>query len=317
MTSRSSRLVASAAPFFALLAACGAPPGDSSEEHSAPPATIDSHPATIEDAKITATMLEQRLAADPQDSEALAAQGPFHARLDELDHLVARIEPRAGYVVSFFETGSGAFAVEETLPKDAPSLMVGLDMSSPATVYRALTGKAAPAALTTIESQHGDATAAELTPGPALASGDDEPSSRIHAEGSNSAQFTCFSGGDFYTCQTPWAGGGSWNKNAKTSFFQIYPFGSPYSTGAALYVQMSLSSGGGFLVPVTAGTVTHLWATSPTVVHETCFLGIICNSYTDYQINNHNWVLLDAAGVTFDWSTEFRWNCDYQACNTP
>jgi hypothetical protein len=282
MTSRSSRLVASAAPFFALLAACGAPPGDSSEEHSAPPATIDSHPATIEDAKITATMLEQRLAADPQDSEALAAQGPFHARLDELDHLVARIEPRAGYVVSFFDTG-----------------------------------KAAPAALTTIESQHGDATAAELTPGPALASGDDEPSSRIHAEGSNSAQFTCFSGGDFYTCQTPWAGGGSWNKNAKTSFFQIYPFGSPYSTGAALYVQMSLSSGGGFLVPVTAGTVTHLWATSPTVVHETCFLGIICNSYTDYQINNHNWVLLDAAGVTFDWSTEFRWNCDYQACNTP
>jgi hypothetical protein len=136
----------------------------------------------------------------------------------------------------------------------------------------------------------------------------------MHAEGIIDQQelpsITCFTGGDFRTCQPLWANGGSWNKNSKTSFFQISPT-------ASLYVQLALSSGGGFFIPVSADTVTHLWATSPAYVYKTCTLGIFCNSYTDYAVVNHNWELVNASGVTFNWSTEFRWSCTYTACNTP
>jgi hypothetical protein len=298
-----------------FLGACSSAPTESEATTGA--GALDTHPATIEDAKATAALLEERLAANPNDSETLAAQGAFHARLDELDRLVARIEPRAGHVVSFFDVGNGAVAIEETRPKDEPSVMAGLETSSPADVYRVLAGKEAPAAFAAFEPRLEGAKPAELAPGPAATSEEIE-GSRAHAEGligfPLGPAFTCFTGGDFHSCQVPWSNGGYWDKNSKTSFFEILPL-------APLYVSFTLSTGGGFFLSLAPNTVTNLWGYSPSYRTTTCsgniFTGTTCVTTQDYDIVNHDWEIVNATGVTFDWSTEFRWNCSYTACNTP
>ena len=293
--------------------------GEGTTAAVAPASAFNTRPASLEEAKTSIEAIEAALRANPNDASALAAQKALEPRLDELNHLVARVEPKAGHVVSFFQTGGGSIVVKEAQPRGEPSLLDGEMMKEPtlASLYRRLSGGSeAPAELVQADAHRVGTLQEALTPGLASSLPEPAPAARLGGISTdlgpgdwfNWQNNYCYKGGDFHSCQSNWWNGGSYNFNAKSSFFQIAPV-----AGGTFYVQFAYNGTPNFLDPVNQGGYYHWWAFSSWHT-DGCPWLVACDPPTHYDIGNHAWTIVSASNKEFDWSTEFRWNCDWVDC---
>src|SRR5262249_7734482 len=80
--------------FSLALAACQSP--------SAEPEDIVLDPTSLDEAGKSLDQIERLQKVDPEAAER--AMDSLRPRLDQLNHLIARVEPMPGHVVSFYET---------------------------------------------------------------------------------------------------------------------------------------------------------------------------------------------------------------------
>jgi hypothetical protein len=299
-------------------------------------APIDVHPASLDQAKASITQIEALLRANPQDARALAARRALLPRLDELNHLVARVETTPGHVVSFYETEPGVIGVAENGPRGEARVLTEADVAAPSIVelYQKLSGgAAAPQALYDAEEREKAAAEGEHAAGAAagLKSTDAEAgpvadgaspadgASRVDGVASTSSALTyndgpwfaangCYHGGDARGCLPTWTNGGYLDAYTKSSFFEMAPF------QGTVYVQFQYEGSTRFVDPVFEGGWSSWgWHSSS---HWTCCFICACGTQ-DYDIRHHRWDVLEGAGKGYHWSWEARWTCSGSDCDAP
>jgi hypothetical protein len=278
---------------------------------------LNTTPASLEEARETVLRIDDRLRANANDKDALLAISAIQPRLDALNHLVARVAPKPGHTVSFFETGNGSVVIKEAAPQGEASVLGATDVGdgSLVSIYRKLSGGAEPPeALVNAESHRNVGQRDDKVPGAPQGqwiSTEDRIRSTPQlnldfgpGDGQLFANNYCYKGGDFHACQPNWWNGGWWNFNTKTSFMQMAPV-----YGGMLWVQYQYNGSFGFLDPVYQGQYWTAWAWSSS------YAGGSPNPY-DFNIGNHAWTLIGAQGREFDWSFEARWTCIYWGCES-
>jgi hypothetical protein len=293
---------------------------------------IDVHPASLEAARASIAQIEALLRENPADARALAAQRELVPALDQLNHLVARVEAKPGHVVSFYETEPGVIGVAENGPRGEARVLSDADLAAPSMVelYQKLSGgAAAPASLFAAEEREKAAAEGEHTQaqGGAIAStdanvrpaGDDADARRSDDIASQSSALTygdgpwyaangCYHGGDARGCLPNWSNGGYVDYYTKTSFFQMAPY------RGTVYVQFQYEGSTRFIDPVFEGGWSSWWWHSSS--HWTCCFFCACGT-TDYDIKHHRWDVLEAGGKGYHWSWETRWSCSGSDCDSP
>ena len=163
----------------------------------------------------------------------------MQARLDQLNHLVARTEPQPGRFVSFYQADDGSVVVSESGPRDGKQLLAAADVQGVSIVdlYRRLAKAEPPIALV----QAAEKTVAQdpvtlgeleqaspLSGAPATAPDGitTVKSGLTEADGPWYLQNGCYGSGEFggqYTgCRANQTGEIAWAEaNAKTSFFNV------------------------------------------------------------------------------------------------
>jgi hypothetical protein len=311
------RAIATLAPTLGLalgIGGCGGVTGSGNDE-------INVNPLTQEEA----TESLQRINERPGDPEAQRALQQLRPALDRLNGLLARVEPEAGRIVSFYEPSPGDIMISERGPMDGRRLLPSTESDGQSVVdlYRRLAGTEPPAALiaaqgraqvTTATGDSGSSAAEEVT---ASASATREPA----AENGGTARVTsaltaddgayfrdhgCFvfgaGYGDSTGCFPNWSGGGYAQGTTKTSFFTVAPF-----SGDGVSVRMQYSGSTKFQDPVFVGDWLSWSYHSST--HNTV-------NGPQYDIRTHRWDILQASVDGFHWSYAFKWNCSgTYACN--
>jgi hypothetical protein len=307
-----------------LLAACNQSAAPDNEE-------LDVQPATLEAAAATAAHIGRLQKADPNDPRALDAIHRMQPRLDQLNHLVARVELEPGHAVSFYETAPGVIGVTERghrgqaralLPED-----VGADPLE--TFARLAKGAAAPAPLAAAAERRAEVTVpfddpavtalragegshAELSSldAPMSTDGVTRASSALTAaDGQWFAQNGCMQHGDFHLCMPNVSGNVFADFNTKTSFWTVAPF-----AGSTVFVQLQYNNTQqGFIDPVFVGDWEFFqWFSGR---HKTCCGLCVCAS-KDYDVARHRWDLINGASSSFHWSFAARWNCLDHDCES-
>jgi len=304
---------------------CGAA---TEETSSAPEADIDVAPQTFDAATASLTQIAALQAKDPSSQRARDALRQVEARLDVLNHLVARVETSPGHVVSFYEGVPGMVSVAEKGPRGNARVLAGPDMQkNPVEVYRTLAGGAEPpAALLQAQAR---AVAAENAPvaetapdaaqlfaaneegfgtnGLTLASSDTaKVTSALTADDGPWFQDNgCFKHGDARGCLPNWANGGYAQYNAKTSFLTIAPY-----SGDWVQVRWQYKGTTIFTDTVYVGQWNDYYGYSAGASCATC-------GYYVRQVQKHRWDILQASGDGFHWSYSFKWasSCIDQECD--
>jgi hypothetical protein len=310
-----------------VLPGCGASPSEASQGSE-----INVHPTNFDEAKASLALISDLQKNNPEDPRALAALQAIQPALDKLNHLVARVEPKQGHLVSFYESAPGIINVSESGPVGSDRVLTGRKETSFVDLYGALAGGSeAPAALVEAEARRlaartSPATQDDHAPGAVVAPSPAVPPA--HASGSvggaqestgttsealtaNDAAYfvqNCYRGGDYHACFPNWWNGGWADFHTKTSFFQTAAI-----TGT-VFVQGTYEGQVWFIDPVLKGQWGSWWAHSDS--STTCGWGLACGTW-DYNIRHHRWDILWATNQEFDWSTEARWNCDYLDCDSP
>lgn len=315
---------ASLALALGLFACSGAPAEGDAETVQVE--TINLNPQSLDEATDSMTIITRRLELNPQDSEALQALDALRPVLDRLNHLVARIEPVPGRVVSFYEPSPGMIGISELGPQEGERLLSPSDAKvSPLELYRRLTRAEPPARLVeayerALQGEFSEARS-ELSGGaermgslaseprldravpPAAAEGARSVQQRLTAaDGPWWAANACFTQGNFRGCNPNWGGGGYATANTKTSFFEIAPY-----SGDFLQVRFRYESSTKFTDAVFPGQWLGWWWHSSLESWPCGFL-IACG-YQDYNIKNHRWDILQASNDGFHWTYSFKWTC--------
>jgi hypothetical protein len=293
-------------------AACGSPPASESEA----PAPIDTHPATFEAARASLDRIKALQQTDPNDPVAAQAEHDIQASLDALNHLVARVEPQTGHVVSFYESTPGVIGVSESGPVGDKSLLADLHESSMLDLYRKVAGAEPPAALLDAALRAKptayDPTALHLAAGPVSGSTSQPwqpaPPGKAKAMFESGQQYAangCYSMGDVHACLPTWWNGGWAESNTKSSFINVA------SLTGTIYVQGKYQGQVVNVDPVFANQWLYWYRSSGTYCVETQggnVDGWECIE-ADYYITDQRWDILYATNQEFDWSYEFRWSC--------
>lgn len=276
-------------------------------------APIDVEPATHDDASAALAQIDALLSDDPEDARALAALAAIQPRLDELNHLVARVSVAPGHEVSFYEARPGVIFTSESRPLGAARAVdTGtLAAGTVADLYVRLAGDdaAVPEALVAAQARAKDRVAAAPAGDPrqlarplALSASADEPTAEplTSADGPWWSANVCYgSEADSKWCLPNW-GGGAWaQQNAKTSASAVAPF----AGNVVLRAQLGGSSV--FTENVLQGNVREAWLNSSW--DWDC--GIFACSDWDFDVQSHRWDVLDASGDQFHWAAGFNWSC--------
>ncbi len=308
------------AVLVASLGACDQEPLPKNEE-------IDVNPASLEEARTSIAQIEARLRAHPQDARALQAVQALRPKLDELNHLVARVEATPGHVVSFYESEPGVIGVSESGPAGEARVLTAVDSDSVVALYRRLAGGAeAPATLLAAEERENgacDGVHETQDPGqlgisdrlerPALATtptGESIGSTQSALTSSDGQWFAangCWVRGDAHYCFPDWWNGGWADYTTKTSFFQLAPF-----AGGTVWVQFQYEGSTRFIEPTFQGEWRSWWWHSS--AHWDCCFICACGT-KKYDNRHHRWDLVEASGKGFHWSTEARWSCSWLDCD--
>jgi hypothetical protein len=288
---------------------------------------INVDPLTLDEAVESLTQIDHLQKIDAQDPRALAALQRLRPRLDQLNHLVARVEPEPGHVVSFYEPQPGLIGVSETGPTSvAPRFVTSPDVGSASVVdlfRRVSSGAEPPPALVLAEAraasardQNASNTSSVLTA--PIASASDRPATSVDAPsagiGSTASALTagdgpwwsanvCFKGGDFRGCFPNWGGGGFAQASTKTSFFQVAPF-----SGNNLSVRFQYEGSTRFTDAVFPGQWGSWWWHSDSFASCWCSPICACGMF-DYNTRLHRWDILNASGDGFHWTHAFKWSC--------
>ena len=329
-----TRNVGSAFVLSAALLACGeADQGQGGEE------AINVDPKTLEEAADALAQIDALQEINPNDQRALDAMEQLRPRLDELNHLVARIEPRPGHVISFYEVEPGNVGIAEATPQGDDRLLTPNDMKSHSLsdLYLKLSGdESAPASLLEAEqrqllrAQEESQLEEELVRVPSASSSleSSDPQfggplvdeSAAHsslgttqqaltaADGPWFRDNVCFKGGDSRGCLPNWGGGGWAQFETKTSFFVVAPY-----SGYSVSVRFRYEGTTKFIDPVYKGQMLSWWWHSSS--YFTCGWPWACGT-KDYRIRTHRWDIQNASGDGFHWSFAAKWNCTYWSCDT-
>jgi hypothetical protein len=272
---------------------------------------LNSSPATLEQAASSISAIIGRLKVNREDAEALATLTQIKPKLDELNHLLARVEPQSGYVISFYEPEPGSIAISERGPqKRAPLLgQEKLRNLSPVELYRSLASSEPPEALLAASERAKEREA--LQGGPEVeqsvttprevtgvaASSATSPAEEVAITRQAISSFPCFNDGDSFDCLPDWGGGGFQQATAKTSFFRVQSTG-----GDAFQVQMHYSSVLKIADIVSPGDLLSWSYHSSTY---TSFPWLV----KEYNVRTHRWDIMNASGDSFAWTWAFRWTC--------
>lgn len=295
------------------LAGCVGAPADASG--------LNSTPESLDEAEETLALIDAMLDADPEDAQALSALQALRPRLDELNHLVARVELGPDHDVSFYEIEPGVVGVSESAPEGVERVLAHGDvLGVPITeIYARLALEPAPESLVAAQAREearveGEASLSVDSAAEAIATEGErltEPSPGVAAAeltGAHGSYFRdtyCFTGGEFRGCYPNWGGGGYAQASAKTSFFTV----APYSGNVSVRFQYDGSTR--FTDPVFQGEVRSWWWHSAS--YDPAWPPF---SPRDYYRRTHRWDILHASGDAFHWTFTFRWDCSYSACNT-
>jgi len=252
-------------------------------------------------------------------------------KLDELNHLVARIEPEPGRFVSFYEPQPGMIGISETGPAQGRHLLDSAKVNQLSAVelfQNLMPSSAPPEALVQAQAREVTAHLTELpkdndspigqnmscTPSKDLSLGKGTVGNVPGAEGvaSSAQELTgsdgpwwaanaCYKSGDFRGCYPNWGGGGYAYASAKTSFFQIAPY-----SGDTVYVRFQYEGSTRFTDPVFPGQWGGWWWHSDSF-WDCCF--ICACGVRDYNRRQHRWDILNASGDAFHWTFAFKWSC--------
>lgn len=273
---------------------------------------IDVEPATHEDALRSLAQIDARLDDDPEDVDALAARAAIQPRLDELNGLVARVEPSPGHVVSFYEPLPGVIGISESAPLGALRMLGTADVESLPVVdlYLRVAGGDAvvPEALLAAQAHANEAAGAspgtdvqpDLPPMSLAAPDDGAVEPLTSADGPWWTNNVCYgSEADAKWCLPNW-GGGAWAaKYSKTSASAV----GPYSGNVTIRAQRNGATV--FTENVLQGFWREAWMNSPW--DWDC--GIFACSDWDYDVTHHRWDILNASGNSFHWAAGFNWSC--------
>jgi hypothetical protein len=289
------------------LVACGAGPAERE--------TINTSPATLDEAVSSLDLIQQRLKHDRSDQIAAQALEQIQPRLDELNHLIARAEPAPGRVVSFYESEPGILSISERGPRDAtPLLTEELSRLSVLDLYRHLSGAEPPEALVRahereLEASRMPSSGEQIEGGPVSVStsipdaagseaGDGitgtVQQSLTAADGPWFAANFCFQfqpETNNYGCHPNWANG-AWTQ-AKTRASKV--FVAPFS-GDFVNVRMQYSSFTQFTDVVFNGQFYSRSVRSG-------------SSGSDVLLRTHRWDVLNAANEGFHFSYGYSWTC--------
>jgi hypothetical protein len=287
---------------------------------------LDVSALTFDDVGPVFETISQQRQARPDDPIVRAAMQRLQTRLDELNHLVARVTTDSGHVVDFYEPSPGAIAFSESGPAGDLTRVLGDPETANLPVldlYRRLAKQEPPQALidastrTPLTDQRpqtadlGEPVASSAIDGRATAGADGVEQAvspltaadgiwyRVHGNG-------CFSDSvDFNVCRPNWANGGFASTVTKTSFFNIAPF-----AGNGVLVRMNYSNEGHlFAIGVFNGEWRFFGARSST------YYDILQGGW-DYVQRTHRYDILNATGDQFHWSAAFKWRCELHACDS-
>jgi hypothetical protein len=284
---------------------------------------LDLAPESFEAAEATLARIDAMLEADPEDPLAWDALATLRPRLDELNHLVARIDVGPNHTVSFFEVEPGVLGVSESAPEGAAlvltdELAVGLSVTE---LYATLAHEPAPTSLVDAEARELAAAIPAENESELLvleSAGPLDTSSELGASELGSTQLAltgaqgqyfrdtyCFDAGDLRGCYPNHWGARFAEASAKTSFFTVAPYSGNVS------VRFRYSGETQFIDAVFSGEVRNWWWHSASYRTN----GYLPYSPRDYRRRTHRWDILDASGDQFHWAFNFRWNCSYQTCD--
>ena len=271
---------------------------------------INLNPATLDEAGESLARIAARQKLNPADAIAKDALEALAPRLDELNHLVARIEPEPGRVVSFYEMEPGSIGISERgLAGSTPLISAKLRALPAVDLYRRLAAKEAPEALLRAQERalltH-DLRSANEEAGPigastsftkpiaAQAAPGTLQQPLTEADGPWFAEHICYQAWhpkDSRACLPNWGGGGWAQAKTTVSDFIVAPY-----TGDWLNVRMQYSS-------ITKFT---------DVVYPCQFYGAWYHSASsggEYLLRTHRWDVLQAAGDGFHLAYAFNWTC--------
>ena len=212
-------------------------------EESAGTVELNLQPATLEEAELS---LKQIDALQKVDSKrALSALATLRLRLDELNHLVARLEPEPGHFVSFYESRPGLIGIAEVGPAMGQRLLTSAivnEHSATRLFQRLANGAPPPDALIKAQEREVAARLTEVPKDNDSLVGHDVASSVPNelaivkdgvasvgqaltaADGQWWRDNVCYNAGDSRGCLPNWGNGGYATASTKTSFFQVAPF---------------------------------------------------------------------------------------------
>lgn len=271
---------------------------------------IDVEPTTHEGAAASLKQINALLDADPADARALAALAAIQPKLDQLNHVVARVNVAPGHEVSFYETQPGVILTSESRPLGAPRALDlrTLAAGSVADVYLRLAGADAPVPKALADAQARAKDRAVTTPGgpsekpalPLAAADDGAVTPLTSSDGAWWTSNVCYgSEADTKWCLPNWANGAYAQAQSKTSSAAL----APYSGNVVLRAQYDGSTT--FTQNVLQNAVREAWLNSSWSYD----CGIFACSDWDFDQELHRWDALDASGDSFHWAAGFNWSC--------
>jgi hypothetical protein len=286
---------------------------------------IDLNPTTLGEAKQSLEQIDAFEIANPNDARIVEVLDKLKAQLDVLNHLVARVSPRPGYAVSFYESEPGRISIAETGPINGERILQPEDFapSSVTELYRRLaSGAEPPQSLVDAEGRTAgartvgvradvpvtvdDGVVSSLDAQPGI---DSEGIGRVRqAWGTGDASFwvneICYTSANFFDCLPNWANGGFAQASAKTSFFDAANFDNNPTT--TIGIQLKISGSVKFFTVLNRGESGRFngWSDS----FATCPPLIACGSF-DYNRRTHRWDITSALNDSFHWTFAFKWTC--------
>jgi hypothetical protein len=305
-----------------VLPGCGATPPEQTSQGD----EINVTPANFDEAKISLARIADLERSNPEDPRVLAALQAIQPSLDALNHLVARVEPKTGHVVSFYESAPGVIGVSESAPVHSERILTDVEVTSFVALYRQLSGNGEPpAALVQAEARGRtarmstplgnaalgglvEASAAGQSPPPAAAGalgGQEHVGTTSEALTAGDGAYyvqNCYEGGDAHGCFPDWWNGGWADARTKTSWINVAAI-----TGT-VYMQGTYEGTIVNIDPVLKGQWLYWYRESGTYKTD-------AYTWYDWYVTEQRWDILYATGQEFDWSYEFRWSCDYRGYN--
>ncbi|NNB87604.1 hypothetical protein [Corallococcus exiguus] len=306
-----------------LLIAAMAFPG--CNEDAAP---VELNPSSLTEAQRSLQQIDQLYESDP--AAALDAGQRLRPKLDELNHLITRVETSPNHYVEFYDLQPGGILLAERGPAGDGRILSesGIADHSAVELYRQLTGGATPPeALVKAErlvTPPDDAhVLARDEADPNLKSSGAFALDRGAQRGDGLASVTqslgsgdgvvfrdqyCFKAGDFFNC-LPNITGDTWaSANSKSSFTRLAPY------RGSMRMQVSYDNAVKGAWATFAGEEWSFRQLSGT--YYPCPVWQACGTQ-EYYLRTHRWDVLDAAGDGYHFSYAFRSSCSWIGCDNP